>query len=272
MKIFDKQHDRILFYEEKTTVDYWDKHWNKYCAGNLKGTIERYENNWYILSLTKKYLNNATGRILEGGCGVGGFVYCLQKKGYNVYGVDFAEKTVKKIKEVFPDLNILIDDVRNFSFPDKYFSIYYSFGVIEHFIDGYEQIVMEAYRVLKPNGYLIVTFPKISILRRIKILLGAYSGKNLRKINGLEFYQFAFNPANVIKNLKSFGFKLISRKSADGLKGIKDEIFILKPILQILFDYRGRNLIIRAIRLIFNRIFSPLCGHMCQLVMQSSKK
>jgi len=268
MKIYDEQRDCLVFYEKKVTGNFWDEHWDKYYSGNLKKTIENYKTNRYIIGLTKRYLDRKEGRVLEGGCGIGGYVYCLQRKGYNVYGVDSAEKTIERIKETFPNLNVSIDDVRNLSFPDYYFNIYYSFGVIEHFIDGYHEIVREAYRVLKPNGYFIITFPQISALRRIKILLGAYSNRNARASDGLEFYQFAFNPLLVIRNLERQGFKLISRKGEDGLRGFKQTFPVFKPILQRLYDYRGENYIIRAIRLIINKTLAPLCGHMCQLVMR----
>lgn len=268
MKIYDKQQDCLVFYEKKVTSNFWDEHWDKYYSGNLKKTIENYKTNRYIIGLTKRYLDTKEGRVLEGGCGIGGYVYCLQRKGYNVYGVDSAEKTIKRVKETFSNLNVSVDDVRNLSFSDCYFGIYYSFGVIEHFIDGYDEIIKEAYRVLKPNGYFIITFPQISVLRRIKILLDAYSNKNQRISDEFEFYQFAFNPLSVIRNLQRHGFKLISRKGEDGLRGFKQAFPVFRPILQRLYDYRGENYIIRAIRLIINKTLAPFCGHMCQLVMQ----
>lgn len=268
MEINDRTEGRIVYWRKRTASDFWDEHWDKYYSGNLRKAIENYKNNRYIIGLTKRYLDTKEGRVLEGGCGIGGYVYCLQRKGYNVYGVDSAEKTIKRVKETFPNLNVSGGDVRNLSFPERYFNIYYSFGVIEHFIDGYDKIISEAYRVLKPDGYFIITFPQISALRRIKILLGIYSSKNQRISDEFEFYQFAFNPLSVIRNLERHGFRLISRKGKDGLKGFKETFPAFKPILQRLYDYRGENYIIRAIRLIINGILSPLCGHMCQLVMQ----
>jgi ABC-type hemin transport system substrate-binding protein len=50
------------------------------------------------------------------------------------------------------------------------------------------------------------------------------------------FYQFAFEPQQVIDDLKRAGFKLIDVKPYDGIKGLKDEILMLKPFLQPLYD------------------------------------
>ena len=61
------------------------------------------------------------GKNLEGGCGLGGNVYCLHYYGYSAFGVDFAEKTVEKISKYFPELKIIKGDVRSLEFDDEFF-------------------------------------------------------------------------------------------------------------------------------------------------------
>ena len=60
----------------------------------------------------------------------------LEKSGFSTTGVDFAEKTVK-INALYPSLDIRLVDIRNMDFDDGFFDGYWSFGVIEHFYDGY---------------------------------------------------------------------------------------------------------------------------------------
>ena len=43
---------------------------------------------------------------------------------------------------------------------------------IEHFIDGYDAILSEMYRVIKEGGYLFLTVPSMSIIRKVKAALG----------------------------------------------------------------------------------------------------
>jgi 2-polyprenyl-3-methyl-5-hydroxy-6-metoxy-1,4-benzoquinol methylase len=81
----------------------------------------------------KKYLPYKNNRILEGGCGDGHLVDAMNYWGYKVVGVDFAPKTVAKIKEVMPGLDVRLGDVQALDFEDEYFDGYWSMGVIEHF-------------------------------------------------------------------------------------------------------------------------------------------
>ena len=45
------------------------------------------------------------------------------------------------------------------SFPDNHFDAYLSLGVIEHWEEGPQQAIDEAYRVIKPGGYFFVSTP-----------------------------------------------------------------------------------------------------------------
>lgn len=48
-------------------------------------------------------------------------MYCLHYNGYTAFGVDFAERTVRKINEYFPELNVTVGDVRDLKFEDDFF-------------------------------------------------------------------------------------------------------------------------------------------------------
>ena len=163
-------------------------------------------------------------------------------------------------------MKISVQDLRKLSFKNGYFNLYISLGVIEHFYNGYNDVIKEANRVVTNGGYLIITFPQISLLRRIKILLNFYKKSDSFTRKG--FYQFAFNPKHILFDMKKYGLKKISKRSRNGLKGLKDEIFFLKPILQFLFNYKGRNFFIRSIRRVLDIILAPFSGHMCELILQ----
>ena len=77
-----------------------------------------------------------------------------------IIGVDYAKNTVKRIKEICPELDIREGNVFNLNFPDNFFGTYYSWGVVEHFEDGPEPILKEAYRVLERGEF--VNFCSIS--------------------------------------------------------------------------------------------------------------
>ena len=265
MKVYDRENKRLMIFEQKATSEFWDKHWQ---VNNFIKKVESGKNKFLIKRFTKKFLRPGS-KILEGGCGTGQIVYGLKSWGYDAYGVDFAKETIKKIKEYFPDLKVSVQDVRKLDFPDNFFDGYWSLGVIEHFWEGYDEILKEAKRVIKPKGYLFLTFPWMSPLRKFKARKGFYKALDKSKIDVKSFYQFILDEREVIKDLSANGFRLIQRLPSDATKGLKDEIFFLKPILQRI--YNSQIILAKGIRFLISLLFSKFAGHSILLVFQKEK-
>ena len=270
-KFFDKYNNRLVFIGKKANSNFWDEHWDvddfrKAVISDFGLSSPRRR----VLKLTKKYLHPQDGPILEGGCGRGQNVYVLQKAGFNCIGVDYAKKTVVKINKLIPEIDVRYGDVRKLEFENGYFAGYWSLGVIEHFWDGYDEILLEIKRVLKPGGYLFLTFPYMSPLRILKAKLGLYpSLNNLNKIEILtNFYQFALDHKKVLKDLEKLGFRLKYKKSFGGIKGFKDEITPLKTVFQKLYDYKGKSFLIKALKFLLNEILSIFAGHFILLIFK----
>ena len=105
-----------------------------------------------ITHLFPKYLKNGA-RILEGGCGNGSWVKYLNNQGYDCIGTDINEVILEVAKK--EKLNIMKDDILNMSFADDSFDAYLSLGVIEHWEEGPQKAINEAFRVIKPGGYFL---------------------------------------------------------------------------------------------------------------------
>lgn len=148
MKFYDRENKGLVLVQQKATSKYWDQHWQ---TSDFAKKITSGKDNVFLRKFTRKLLEPGT-KILEGGCGIGQNVYGLKHLGYDVCGVDFAKKTIKRIKETFPELKVSIQDVRRLAFPDNFFGGYWSLGVIEHSWNGYSKILNEARRVIKPGG------------------------------------------------------------------------------------------------------------------------
>ena len=267
MKVYyDKEARRLVYIGESATPDFWDRHWD---TESFRKSIERGKDDRFILKTLRKYIPDKNGRILEGGCGRGQVVYCMQTHGHKAIGVDFAEKTIERTKQVFPELDVRVGDVRDLHFPDDYFVGYWSIGVIEHFWDGYYDILKEIRRVLISGGYAFLTFPYMSPLRRSKARLGLYQefGRQEKE----SFYQFALNPSTVIKDFEASEFKLVERTPYSGIKGFKDEVSMFKPWLQRLFDYQGRSLWVRGFSFVLDKLLAIFAGHVILLVLRNTK-
>jgi SAM-dependent methyltransferase len=186
--------------------------------------------------------------------------------GYKAQGIDYAKRTIETIKELVPELRVQVGDVRQLPFADDTFDGYWSLGVIEHFWDGFDPITKEAARVLKPGGFLFLTFPWMSPLRRLKARLGRYANIDVQHPD--TFYEFMLDERSVIKKLESQGFTCVEKYPYDALKGIKDEIAFLSPILQRL--YKSRFILARAARYLLTLLLARLTGHMILLVCKKS--
>ena len=113
---YDKKKNRLVYIGKSATSEYWDEHW--LSSNDLKHMITT--GSQFVVRRTKKYLQTGS-RILEGGCGIGDKVYALRKAGYDAYGVDYAENTVKRVKKLFPELKIQVADVKKLPFYDEFF-------------------------------------------------------------------------------------------------------------------------------------------------------
>lgn len=250
-KYFDKENNRLVYLGVKAQSKYWDQHW--------KSLSKKMNYDPFVVNITTRYLERGK-RILEGGCGLGAKVYSLQKAGYNATDLDYASETVKSLKESNPELDIHLGDVRALPFPNQEFDGYWSLGVIEHFYEGYSDISSEMSRVLKNDGYLFLTVPYLSLIRRIKSTLRLYpffSSENLAKENG-EFYQFAISKEEILEHFKARGFELIMSKKLDGLKGFKDEIPKSQNLQKI---YTSKHFLLKIIRRLLNMFLAPLAAH-----------
>ena len=247
--------DLLVYYASQADTGFWDRHWREWL------TPERYT--WAeqgclpdIEIPVIRYLSHQ-GKVLEAGCGPGWYVLALRCRGYDAEGVEYATETVRRVRELYPDLPVRVGDVTHLDVPDGYYAAYISLGVVEHRQAGPEPFLQEAHRVLQPDGVILISVPCFHILRRLKARLGLYRGNPA----GLEFYQYAFKPREFVEILRGHGFEILEILGCDAFKGLKDEIPPLRWLLR-----QGR--LGRRVGWLINRI--PLLrqhlGHMLLVV------
>ncbi len=267
MKYFDKENDRLIFIAQNATPDFWDNQWD---IKNLDRAIRSGAHERFVSKITRRYiLPTADHRILEGGCGKGNFVYSLRHHGYDAYGVDFAEETVNKINALVPELQVSVADVRKLPFKDIFFDGYWSLGVIEHFYNGYEEITKEMYRVIKPEGYLFLTFPYMSPLRKLKAKLGMYPILENPDVEPAGFYQYALNQKQTIQYFENLGFECVDKRPFEGFKGFKEESSPrLKSFLQKIYDCKSFPC--KIIDYLLSHGLAPISGHTILIIFKKT--
>jgi len=143
-----------------------DQFWEKMWQDVRLDDYERRCGHGSLGFLLDEYLPR-DGRILEGGCGPGHWVMYYRKKGYDIIGVDYAQKTIDRLHDMFGDIPVYKGDVTRLDFPNDHFDACYSGGVVEHFEEGPEEALREAHRVLKPGGRLLITVPYVNLSRQM---------------------------------------------------------------------------------------------------------
>ncbi len=109
-------------------------------------------------------------RVLDAGCGRGEVLLACARAGAEVAGIDYAQAAVEISQDTLQGVagaDIRQGDITKLPWPDASFDRVLSGDVIEHLdhADG-ERMLAEAYRVLRPGGFLVVhTAPNLLFLK-----------------------------------------------------------------------------------------------------------
>ena len=99
-------------------------------------------------------------RVLDAGCGEGQLLEVFDKKNNRneYHGVDVTPWALMKAKRRSPRSQFQEANLVNTDYDTESFDLITCTEVIEH-VKGCEHVLSELKRILKPDGYLIVTFP-----------------------------------------------------------------------------------------------------------------
>lgn len=113
----------------------------------------------YFLPMYRQVLNqvplSAESVVLDAGCGAGLFSSIAVKTGAHVIGIDAAPGLLEIARDRNPKHSFLEEDLENLPFADESFSVVAGFNSFQY-AGSFENALVEAKRVLKRNGRLIV--------------------------------------------------------------------------------------------------------------------
>ncbi|KXK12466.1 MAG: group 1 glycosyl transferase [Chloroflexi bacterium OLB15] len=144
--------------------------------------------------------------IIEAGSGLSAVVITLRRLGYPIYGLDYAVNALEISRRYDPELALLGGDVHKLPFAENSLGAYLSFGVLEHFEQGMMPALDEAYRVLRPEGILVLTIPYPNIVNKLVAWKRRASGKSL--LTDDSFYESTYTKGSLVGNVKAAGFKI----------------------------------------------------------------
>jgi ubiquinone/menaquinone biosynthesis C-methylase UbiE len=171
----------------------------------------------------------ANKRTLDAACGEGYGSALLARSAASVEGVDISEQAVSHARQRYGDLENIgfqVADCTLLPFEDNEFDRVVSFETLEH-LEAHEQLMAEFRRVLKPDGFLILSSPDKAIYTDEQKTVNEFHVKELYR-DELESLIGRFFPA-----FQLLGQKLMFHSAIWSLDDIAkvslDQVFADKP-------------------------------------------
>ena len=141
-------------YDIKRIIKFYDNMWNR--ESDISWGYEQRRIHSTIFKFLKKIEADI---VIEVGCGQGDLTVEILKRYKKVMAFDISFIGVKKaIKRVNSNCNFFICDATKSALGANVCEIVISSEVLEHIIDQ-KKCLEEIYRVIKPNGYLLLSTP-----------------------------------------------------------------------------------------------------------------
>ena len=155
-------------------------------TGYLQQSESRYQVEPYILDFAQ-FERYKGLHVLEIGVGLGADHQKFAEAGAIAYGIDLTTRAIEHTKRRFRffglESQLLVGDAEYLPFPDNYFDLIYSWGVLHHTPDT-KKAVCEIFRVLKSGGEAkIMLYHKQSIVGYL--LWIRYAGVRLKLLTSI---------------------------------------------------------------------------------------
>ncbi|HOW60814.1 MAG TPA: class I SAM-dependent methyltransferase [Candidatus Moranbacteria bacterium] len=121
-------------------------------------------------------------KVLDFGCGNGRLLELFFNKKIDYLGIDISEKLINTAKEKYPNKANNFQKISNsdsLSLPSESFNIIFSIAVFHHFPSKKyrEDVAKELYRIIKKEGYIIITTWNLWQKKYIKNIFKNWLGK-----------------------------------------------------------------------------------------------
>ena len=186
--------------DEETYKQYYETVATQKNIWNTEKNTPMYFQEMIRYETVLKHLSKSATTVVDLGCGDGYLSYMMAQTGHVVTSVDLSTNRLKKFEEVAQTYHIqqVQADIKNTGLPSGYFDAVVCSEVIEH-IKGYEDVLKEAYRILKPGGTFIVTVP---YNEQLKIIICPHCHKPFYRDGHVN----SFNKQNLAQSLQVVGF------------------------------------------------------------------
>ena len=212
--------EMVDFYNEATEdYEFWSKDFNMHFGYYIPFKTSPFKRDVMLNQMTNQVISrfnytNKKATLIDLGCGMGGSMrYAIKKhKNLTAFGVTLSDFQVKKGNTLLKGLKgtILKENYNNTSFKSNSFN---SALAIESFChSGHSKTALkEAYRILKPDGKLVIADAFLKKEETELCYGGKYAYHKLCSHWSLEKLE---TKNNMVKKLQSVGFKNIKTEDA----------------------------------------------------------
>lgn len=242
--------DFINYYSKRSTKieelnkgEFWDKKLFIQNHNKNRYGIDNDRQNLIIKEVNRIFKIKNNIKLLDIGIGKGNIEQSLNKKGIKIYGIDISKIAINQLKEKIKG-HFQVGDATKLSYPNNYFDVILALEILEHIPPCYTfKVLSEINRVLKTNGYLLITIPTNEELQELVLNQGINPNKHCR----------TYTVNIVLKELEISGF------------------FVYKTINLYAFStlYKFKNIIVRILSIL--RIKIPEKTRVNNLVIYSRK-
>ncbi|HLC49521.1 MAG TPA: class I SAM-dependent methyltransferase [Candidatus Andersenbacteria bacterium] len=170
-------------------------------------------------------------QLLDIGCGSGMITKEIANKGFQVKGIDFSKTAVEKARAAGVPAEVVdLDD--GIPDGDNTYDVVLAGDIIEHVFDPMS-VIREASRVVKPGGYFLVTIPNdVSVMVRIKTLLGISYQEVMYRRSGIYKHHTFFTLELLRYMLRKAGFSIVKKTHITNIGRLAQ---LQSPVTPLLF-------------------------------------
>lgn len=197
----------IVKSKEQTIKEFWASYWDRVDRDPDRIS----DDSIYPLFPVAKYVK-PEWRILEAGCGMGRVFkhYFYQRQ--EIIGLEYDGGCLKKLRQENPDFLLLHADARAMPLKDETMDLVMGFGLVSSIEQGYQEVLYEMNRVLKPGGMICASVVSHNALRSLQNCL--YWLQHFVRTVSLQegnrsFYARAYRPVEWAHSLERAGFEVL---------------------------------------------------------------
>lgn len=149
-----------------------------------------------------------SGRLLDIGCGDGGFLELAEVAGYDVTGTEYSEVAANITKSRLKHGNVFVGPLRELSLTNNYFDIVTIWHVLEHDRDP-AATVKRVKLLLRSGGWLVIAVPNAeNYLERFIYFIVKGQLLKIFSIHNRELHLYHFTRQTLTLLVENAGFKV----------------------------------------------------------------